>query len=114
MTPKLLGATSQRERPDLVTQVQQMIRSTDPAAIKMAVTAMMERKDMTASLKGVSVPTLVMAGAEDTLIPPAAGEEMHRAIPRSVFELIPLAGHLPNLEQAPAFDVALQRFLGRF
>jgi pimeloyl-ACP methyl ester carboxylesterase len=114
MTPKLLGATSQRESPGLVKQVQEMIRSTDPAAIKMAVTAMMERKDMTASLNDVKVPALVIAGAEDTLIPLAAAEEMHRAIPRSAFEIIPLAGHLPNLEQATAFDVALQRFLGRF
>jgi 3-oxoadipate enol-lactonase len=114
MTPKLLGATSQRERPGLVRQVQQMIRSTAPEAIKMAVTAMMERKDMTLSLNNVNVPALVIAGAEDTLIPLAAGEEMHRAIPRSAFEIIPLAGHLPNLEQATSFDVALHRFLRRF
>jgi 3-oxoadipate enol-lactonase len=114
MTPKLLGDTSRRERPDLVKHIHHMISSANPAAIKMAVTAMMERKDMTTALDGIHVPTLILAGSEDTLIPLPAVQQMHGAIKGSGLEMIPLAGHLPNLEQTAAFDTALQAFLQQF
>lgn len=114
MTPKLLGATTRRERPDLVKHVHHMIGATDPGAIKMAVNAMMERKDMTPLLDRIHVPTLIVAGVEDTLIPLSAIRQMHTAIKSSTLEMIPFAGHLPNLEQTTAFDVALQLFLQRF
>jgi pimeloyl-ACP methyl ester carboxylesterase len=114
MTPKLLGAATLRERPDLVKHIRHMIRGADPAAIKMAVTAMMNRKDMTAFINGIKVPTLIIAGAEDALIPAAAMQQMHAAIRNSEMVTIPFAGHLPNLEQTVPFDVELRRFLQRF
>ena len=114
MTPKLLGATTRRDRPELVKHIQHMIGSANPAAIKMAVTAIMDRKDMTAFLNDINVPTLIIAGAEDTLIPAAAIQQMHGAIKKSELATIPFAGHLPNLEQSAPFDVELQRFLQRF
>jgi 3-oxoadipate enol-lactonase len=114
MTPKLLGATTQRQQPDLVKQVHRMITAANPAAIRMAITAMMERKDMTPLLPGIAVPTLVVAGAEDTLIPPAAIDDLHNSITRSGLATIELAGHLPSLEQPAAFDAALSRFLKAF
>ena len=114
MTPKLLGASTQRDRPDLVQHVHTMISSTDPQAIAMAVSAMMDRKDMTASLAAITVPTLIMAGAEDILIPAAAMQQMHAAIKGAAFHTIDAAGHLPSLEQPPAFDARLQQFLGQF
>jgi pimeloyl-ACP methyl ester carboxylesterase len=114
MTPKLLGATTRRERPDLVKHIHQMIRAANPAAIKMAVTAIMNRKDMTPFINGIKVPTLIIAGAEDALIPAVAIQEMHGAIKHSGLVTIPFAGHLPNLEQTVPFDVELQQFLQRF
>jgi 3-oxoadipate enol-lactonase len=114
MTPKLLGVTTQRDRPDLVRDVHQMIRSAHPDAIKLAVLAMMNRKDMTGMLAGIKIPTLVIAGAEDTLIPLAAIQQMHGAIKGAKFETIAAAGHLPNLEQGPAFDAVLRTFLQQF
>jgi len=114
MTPKLLGASTQRDRPDLVKHVHAMIASADPPAIAMAVHAMMARKDMTASLAGIHVPTLIVAGAEDTLIPAAAMQQMHGAISGAAFQTIDGAGHLPSLEQPSAFDARVQQFLERF
>ena len=114
MTPKLLGATIRRERPDLVKQIDHMIRGAHPAAIRMAVEAMMNRRDMTPALGRITVPTLIIAGAEDTLIPAAAIQEMHRAIKHSQLVTIPFAGHLPNLEQPDPFDVELQQSLRQF
>ena len=111
MLPKLLGATAQRERPDLEKHVRQMINSNKPETVKMAITALMERADSTPLLTHMKMPTLIIAGAEDTLIPPAQADEMHKAIPNSRCEKMASAGHLPNLEQSVAFDALLFQFL---
>jgi 3-oxoadipate enol-lactonase len=114
MTPKLLGVTTQRERPDLVKHIHHMIRAANPMAIKMAVIAMTNRKDMSPLISGIKVPTLIIAGVEDVLIPVAAAQQMHAAIKHSELVTIPFAGHLPNLEQSSPFDVELWQFLRRF
>jgi len=114
MTPKLLGETTKREQPNVVERVHRMIAGADPMAIKMAVTAMMNRRDMSALLNELHLPTLIIAGQEDTLIPLADMQKMQGAIRGASFETVPLAGHLPNLEQPAAFDASLQRFLQRF
>lgn len=111
MVPKLLGATTQRERPDLNAHVRSLIVENTDAGIKAAIGAMMERGDSTPLLGRINVPTLIVAGAEDTLIPPAEAEAMHRAIPKSQCELMPLAGHLPNLERPAPFDELVWQFL---
>jgi 3-oxoadipate enol-lactonase len=111
MVPKLLGATAQRERPDLVKHVRHMINSNRPETVKMAINALMERADSTPLLPHIKVPSLIVAGADDTLIPPAQADEMHKAIPNSACEKMAFAGHLPNLEQTAAFDARLYQFL---
>jgi pimeloyl-ACP methyl ester carboxylesterase len=111
MAPKLLGATAQRERPDLVKHVKGMINSNKPETVKMAINALMERADSTPLLPHIKVPSLILAGVEDTLIPPAQADEMHKVIPNSGCEKMPLAGHLPNLEQTAPFDARLHQFL---
>jgi 3-oxoadipate enol-lactonase len=111
MVPKLLGATTQRDRPDLAAYVRTLIMENTPERVKAAVTAMAERKDSTPLLEEIDVPALVIHGAEDVLIPPTEAEGMHRAIRNSQLELIPLSGHLPNLEQQVAFDGILAQFL---
>jgi pimeloyl-ACP methyl ester carboxylesterase len=57
------------------------------------------------------MPALVIVGAEDTLTPPSAAQELHRGIAGSELVEIPGAGHLPNLEQPELFHAALARFL---
>ena len=111
MVPKLLGATTQRDRPDLMKHIRAMILSNSGERVKAAVAAMMQRSDSTPLLAKIDVPALVVHGSEDTLIPPAEAEAMHRAIRHSQLELIPLSGHLPNLEQPEAFHAILSQFL---
>jgi 3-oxoadipate enol-lactonase len=113
MVPKLLGATSHRERPGLVSHIRDSIADANPEAIKMAILAMMERKDMTAQLGAIKAPTLIVAGAEDTLIPMAAVHQLRDEIKGSELVMIPQAGHLPSLEQADEFDAVIGTFLKR-
>ena len=111
MVPKLLGATTQRERPSLVEHVRNLALSNTADRVKAAVTAMMNRSDSTPLLTAIEVPALVVHGLEDALIPPSEAEGMHRAIRHSQLELIPLSGHLPNIEHAGSFDRMLWQFL---
>ena len=110
--PKLLGETSHKTRPHLVTRVRDMILSASPRGIADALAGLAARADSTPTLRDVRVPTLVVCGAEDVLTPPSESEAMHRAIANSVLEIIPAAGHLANLENPAAYNEALLRFLG--
>src|SRR5262249_6974703 len=62
-------------------------------------------------LHRVKVPTHVIWGAADRIIPPAYAEAFHRAIPGSTLTMIPNAGHLPHVERAEAVAQAIANFL---
>lgn len=46
-----------------------------------------------ARLAGLTVPTLVIHGGDDVLIPPEAGRDTARCIPGATFEVVPGMGH---------------------
>jgi 3-oxoadipate enol-lactonase len=68
---------------------------------------MADRQDSTSLLSGIRVPTLVIAGEEDAVIPVSESEAMAHAIPAAQLALIPHAGHLVNLEQPDRFHTVL-------
>jgi len=111
MIPKLLGATTRRERPGVVEHVRALVLSSSTEAITAAIGALMTRPDSTPLLPTIHVPTLIVVGEEDGVTPPSAAEEMHRAIAGSELVRIPRAGHLANLEQPDLFDAAVAPFL---
>ena len=45
-------------------------------------------------LQNIHVPVLIVWGAQDELIPPSSGQQMHQAMPQSVLELYQGCGHL--------------------
>jgi pimeloyl-ACP methyl ester carboxylesterase len=112
MLPKLLGATSHRDRPELAARVRAMIERNSSEAIAGAVEAMMGRPDSRPMLAGISVPTLVLCGDEDMLTPPADSQALQQGIPGSRLVMIDRAGHLSNLEAPDQFSLAMNSFLG--
>jgi pimeloyl-ACP methyl ester carboxylesterase len=60
----------------------------------------------------VRVPSLIVWGREDRLIPVGEAERLRARIPGSRVVLIPDAGHLPQREQPEAFSRAVAEFLG--
>ena len=62
-------------------------------------------------LHRVNVPTHVIWGDQDRIIPPAYGAAFHRLIPGSTLTMIPDAGHLPHVERADAVAQAMHSFL---
>ncbi|HUR19743.1 MAG TPA: alpha/beta fold hydrolase [Vicinamibacterales bacterium] len=112
MLPKLLGATSQAEQPELTEVLRRLILQNTPEAVASAVRTMKGRDDATAWLSSIACPTLVICGVEDVLTPPSESEAMANAIPQAQLVLLPRAGHLSNLEAPMAFTEALAQFLG--
>ena len=52
-----------------------------------------------------------MQGKDDQLIPLSEAELMHRHIANSRLEIIPSAGHLPNMEQSDLFNQITRNFI---
>lgn len=104
MVPKLLGATTQRDQPDLVEVVTRLIESNGKDGVQAALRAMRDRPDATPLLGTITCPVTVMVGMEDIATPPAECEAMHHAIHGSRFVTLPHAGHLSNIEHAFGFN----------
>jgi 3-oxoadipate enol-lactonase len=62
-------------------------------------------------LPKIKVPTLVIGGQYDTVIPVWMQLWMHKLIPRSWFVIFRNSGHLAKLEAKEAFNSHLRRFL---
>jgi 3-oxoadipate enol-lactonase len=111
MLPRLLGPTTQKTRPEVTTNVRQMIESATAGAIAGAAQAMLTRPDSTPGLSRFSWPVLVVVGQEDGITPVADAEAMSRRVARARVVVLPAAGHLSNLEAPEAFSRALDDFL---
>lgn len=111
MLPKLLAPATLGSRPALVTQVRAMIESMSVSGIAGDLMAMADRPDSVSLLPSLACPTLVVVGEQDQATPVADARLMAERIPGARLELIPDAGHLPNLEQPALFNERLARFL---
>jgi len=111
MLPKLLTPETVSKRPEVVKSVRDMMLKTKPEGAAAALHGMAERDDQTELLAKITVPALVMVGAEDAITPVADSEKMHAAIPGSRLVVIENAGHVSNLERTEQFNDALLSFL---
>jgi pimeloyl-ACP methyl ester carboxylesterase len=62
-------------------------------------------------LHRIALPTLVLWGKEDRLLPPAFGTRWAERIPGARLHLLPRCGHLPEIEQPEAFCDAVEAFI---
>lgn len=67
--------------------------------------------ELVAMVKTISVPTLIVWGREDAVIPLEAGERLHRAIPDSTLEVIEQCGHIPQEEKPDETISLIAKFL---
>jgi 3-oxoadipate enol-lactonase len=99
-----------KSQPDKVKRVAQLIEKT-PVAGYVGCCHAIPKINVTARLKEVKTPTLVICGENDPGTPPAMAREIHENLPGSKLVLIPQAAHLSNIEQPEAFNRALADFL---
>jgi 3-oxoadipate enol-lactonase len=70
-------------------------------------------QDRAAPMEKISVPTLVIAGEEDTVYPPELARAMAKRIPGAELIMFERTGHLANLEHPERFNKAVLDFLSR-
>lgn len=111
MLPKLMSPKTYNRRPELVAAVREMIEGASVEGIVGALLGMRDRPDSTPTLAQINIPTLVLHGADDQIIPLNEAQAMQAAIRNSRLEVLPDAGHLLNLEQPELFNKAAAAFI---
>lgn len=70
------------------------------------------RDDVEALLPTITVPTLVIWGSRDPLVPPQLGKHLAASIPGARYVELAQAGHVVMVDQPAAFNRAVLDFLG--
>lgn len=80
--------------------------------IERSLKSMQSGKDlMDGRMATVRIPVLIVWGKEDVLTPPSLGEQMHQAMPQSVYYLLDDCGHLAPVECSGPVARSIVRFL---
>jgi len=109
---KIFAPATFASQPELIrTYRDSVIRQINPQAIAGASRGMAERPDFTERVGGITVPTLLLCGSDDTLTPPDQMEQLADMMYRAKFQLIPGAGHMAPVENPQAVNDAIARFL---
>lgn len=111
MLARVLSPVTLQNNPDLVETVRQIMRHTSLRAVLGDLQGMMERIDSRPFLKQISVPTLIIHGKDDPLIPIDEAQAMQAAIPNCRLLIMENAAHLPNLEASERFNHAIREFI---
>ncbi|MGY1438811.1 bifunctional 3-oxoadipate enol-lactonase/4-carboxymuconolactone decarboxylase PcaDC [Streptomyces reniochalinae] len=97
-------------QPAIVEWAVQMVRTTDPGCYIAACEALASF-DARASLDRIGVGTLVVAGADDQVTPPAEARALVAGIPDARLAIVPGASHLTPVEQPGAVtDLLIRHF----
>ena len=111
VAPALYSSRSRRERPERVRE-DLNIRIADATSARttyaqMAAIASHDTRERLHELAGL--PTLVLHGEDDALVPPERGRELAAAIPGAHIELLPACGHMLTTD---AEELATEAILG--
>jgi pimeloyl-ACP methyl ester carboxylesterase len=111
LLPKLICENTKQNKKELVEKIAEMFRSANPKAVIAALRGMAKRADNNALLDQISVPTLLIFGAEDKITNLEMAEKMRNKIPDSQLSVIENAGHFSNLEQPEVCNSRLIDFI---
>jgi 3-oxoadipate enol-lactonase len=96
--------------PEPVSRIRGLILAT-PVAGYVGCSRAIPKTNLSARLKEIRCPILVIAGEDDPGTPVAMAREIHENAPGSKLVVIPRAAHLSNIEQPEGFNRALGDFL---
>ncbi|MEU6142000.1 alpha/beta fold hydrolase [Streptomyces sp. NPDC047081] len=108
--PVTFCAAALVENRPYVQEFEEGFRANDPLTFGVAMAALAEL-DFLDDLPRITVPTLVLVGAEDVLTRLEYSEAIAAAVPGAELRVIEKAGHLSNLDQSEVFNDHLIRFL---
>ncbi|GAC1537665.1 MAG: alpha/beta fold hydrolase [Herpetosiphon sp.] len=113
MLPTMLTPATIAGCPALAEHVCELMQGASLPGVVRALEALRERPDSVGTLKGLTIPALVLTGSDDELTPPADGRAMAALLAKGEFFEIPHAAHLAPMEQPSAVNAHLMRFLGQ-
>lgn len=96
--------------PAVVAEASRIMADVRPAGMRALLSAS-GRADYRAVLSTISIPTLLLYGADDQRSPLNVAHELNRRIPGSKLAVIPDVGHLAQLEAPEAFNTEVRNFL---
>lgn len=99
-----------KSKPAVVDGIRKLILAT-PVAGYAGCCHAIPKINLTARLKEIKCPILVIVGADDPGTPVSMAKEIHDSAPGSKLVILPSAAHLANLEQPEGFTRALEDFL---
>ncbi len=115
MVPRLLTATPEANgmarRGELEALLRRMILEQPVSTIVAALSALAARPDMTACMRQVDLPTLLVVGADDQITPPDCLARAEGIMPEARLLIVPHAGHMTPLETPAVFNAAVLAFL---
>ncbi|AMG29278.1 2-succinyl-6-hydroxy-2,4-cyclohexadiene-1-carboxylate synthase [Grimontia hollisae] len=117
ITPLFFANDAETANPGLVSAFKDKLTSLNGESAKNIVKVgrmVFDRRDTFDDIEKLTIPTLILVGAEDKPRPPLESMLMHDAIDGSEYKVIPNAGHISNLEQADVVTQALTDFLSRY
>lgn len=112
MLPKMIAANTATAHPDRRKAVREMMARQRPKSVTAALRGLAARPDRVPILPAIKVPTLIITGSKDELIPVKESEAMAAAIPGSRLVVIPDVAHLSNVEDPEAFNKEVKEFVG--
>lgn len=107
LVPGMVGPTAPAHA---VLQAQRVMAGVAPESYRAALSAIVSFNRLD-NLARIAVPTLCLAGEFDRNASPAVMLKMSGKIPHAHYHCLPGAGHLANMEQAPAFNACVRVFL---
>jgi 3-oxoadipate enol-lactonase len=108
MLGKVMG---KRPAPGVKEQVRAIMERQPPEAVMHAQLAMATRRDETELLATLTMPVLIVVGAEDAIAPPSVALAMQSHMTHAMVAQIVSAGHMAPMEQSAAVNTAIETFL---
>ncbi len=111
MIPKLLSPVTLRGKAHVVNKLRSIMEGATVEGVVAALRAMANRHDSRPTLATITVPTLIIAGQDDTLIPVEEAEEMALTIPDARLQVLDQAGHLVTMERPRTTSRLIAEFI---
>ncbi len=108
-----LAPDAPEKNPQLVGALSAQITSQSSSGVIANLVALATRTSTEAHLANITVPTMLVAGEHDLIIPFAKMQAMAASIANSELRIVAGAGHLVNVEAPSAFEELLAEFLPR-
>jgi 3-oxoadipate enol-lactonase len=109
---RFLTADTIKNKPQVADLVRQMVRATNTTGYIGCCQALSQLA-LTDRISAITLPTMIVVGAEDPATNVGMAREIHERIKGSELVILERAAHLSNMDQPAAFGAAVLGFLAR-